>query len=327
MATKSFGYAVLEGIAQEMRADPYLSLCYEYEYPSAVGPTGELLDLGREFPYPRTSLKGFAIDEAWFVGWASGMAMAGTPAIARIPFMASLFAVEQIWNQIGKLRLMTGGQASMSVVLWIGSMGRMAGLAAQHTDAGEEAIYCYFPGLKVVCPSNAYDAKGLMISAIRDPDPVVYLSYSGAQAGAGPEVPDEAYEVPIGPAEVRQEGTDLTIVAWGAATIQVARALPDIEAAGISAEYIDPRTLKPLDVDTLAASVDKTGRLLVVDFSHNCNGYGSHVVAEVAQRVSGAKFKKLAFPDAPAPAAAEMIAWMTPDAPKIVEAAQKMMAL
>lgn len=326
MATKSWGYAVLEAVALEMRADPNLCFCYEFEYPLSVGPLGDILDLGTEFPYPRTTLQGFAIDEAWFVGWASGLAASGMPAIARIPFMASLFAVEQIWSQIGKLRLMTGGQANMPVVLWIASMGRAAGLAAQHTDAGEEAIYTYFPGLKVVCPSQAYDAKGLMTAAIRDPDPIIFLDYAMAQSGAGPEVPDEAYEVPIGKAEVRQEGTDLTIVAWGPATVQVGIALPELEAAGISVEYIDPRTLKPLDVDTLVGSVEKTKKLLVVDFSHNTNGFGSHVIAEVAQRVPGAAFHKMAFPDAPAPGEAGMIAWMTPDAPKILDAAKKMMA-
>ena len=126
---------------------------------------------------------------------------------------------------------------------------------------------------------------------------------------------------------VRQEGTDLTIVAWAPASVDVAVALPDIEAAGISAEFIDPRTLKPLDVDTLVGSVEKTGKLLVVDHGHYMNSFGSHVVAEVAQRVPEASVKKIAFPDAPGPAAGEMILWMRPDPPKIVDAAVNLVAL
>jgi pyruvate/2-oxoglutarate/acetoin dehydrogenase E1 component len=142
----------------------------------------------------------------------------------------------------------------MPLVLWIGGAGRRQGSAGQHTDVGAEVIYTYMAGLKVVVPSNAYDAKGLMIAAIRDPDPVVFRDYSEVASGEQPDVPDEAYEVPIGKAVVRQEGKDLTIVAWAPATVDVAVAMPNIAKAGISAEYIDPRTLKPLDVDTLVAS-------------------------------------------------------------------------
>jgi pyruvate/2-oxoglutarate/acetoin dehydrogenase E1 component len=116
-------------------------------------------------------------------------------------------------------------------------------------------------------------------------------------------------------------------VAWGAATVEVNKALPELAEEGISVEFIDPRTLKPLDVDTLTESVSKTGRMLVVDFSHYTNGFGSHVIAEMAQTVPGAMLRKIAFPDAPAPASAEMMDWMRPDAPKIVEAVKMMVAV
>jgi pyruvate dehydrogenase E1 component beta subunit len=156
---------------------------------------------------------------------------------------------------------------------------------------------------------------------------VIYLL--GQQMGSVPplDVPDEPYTVPIGKAAVRQEGKDITIVAWAPATIEVEKALPELAKANISVEYIDLRTIKPMDVDTLVTSVKKTQRLLVVEHGHYTNGFGSHVLAEVAQKVRGALLKKLSFPDAPAPAAAEMIVWMTPDAPKIVDAAQKMMKM
>lgn len=327
MAKKSYKYAVLEGVAQEMRANKHLCLFYEYQYPSAVSPTGELLDLGREFGMPRTSGKGWAIDEAWYVGSSAGIAMTGVPVIAHFPSMTTVYPIEYVFNQVGKLRHMTGGQASMPLVIWFDGAGRTRGSAGQHTDVGQESLYANIPGLKIVVPSNAYDAKGLMIAAIRDPDPVIFYDYREAASGEQPDVPDDAYEVSIGEAAVRQEGKDLTIVAWAPASVEVDKALPDLATEGISAEYIDPRTLKPLDVDTLVASVEKTGRLLVVDHGHYTNSFGSHVVAEVSQAVPGATVKKLAFPDAPGPGAEEMMSWMRPDAPKIVDAAKQLVAL
>jgi pyruvate dehydrogenase E1 component beta subunit len=192
---------------------------------------------------------------------------------------------------------------------------------------GQEALYANLPGIKVVAPSNAYDAKGLMIAAIRDPDPVVYFDYPEVKSGEQPDVPDEAYEVPLGKAVVRQQGKDLTLVAWAPATVDVKRALPMLAQAGISVEYIDPRSLKPLDVDTIAASVKKTRRLLVVEHGHYTNSYGSHVIAEVVQAVPGVKVRKIAFPDVPGPGAADMMAWLRPDAPKIVDAATQIMRI
>jgi len=241
MAKKTFAYAVLEGVAQEMRKDPNLSLCYQFEVPIARLPTGETLDLAKEFGTPRTSGRwGWPIDEAWYAGWATGMALTGCPAIARIPFQAAIFPAEFVCHQIGKLRSMSGGEAHLPLVLWIGGAGRRPSSAGQHTDVGEEAFYAYLPGLKVVVPSNAYDAKGLMIAAIRDPDPVVFRDYGEARIGQQPDVPDEAYEVPIGKAAVRQEGKDLTLVAWAPATVEVPRALTDLAQEGLSVEFFRP---------------------------------------------------------------------------------------
>jgi pyruvate dehydrogenase E1 component beta subunit len=181
-------------------------------------------------------------------------------------------------------------------------------------------------GIKVVVPSDAYNGKGLMIAAIRDADPVIYVQYSEVGSTAPVEVPDEAYTVEIGKAAVRQEGKDLTLVAWAPATIDVAKALPEIAKAGVSVEYIDLQSIKPLDTATLFASVKKTGRLLVVEHGPY-GGFSSHVISEVAQFVPGSKVRKITFPDAPGPGAREMIEWMRPDAPKILDAAVKMMKL
>ena len=325
MSKKSYSFAQLEAVAQEMRKNPDMVFFYEYEMPVATLPTGEILDLVKEFGPHRTSGRGWAIDESWIVGTAIGAATAGSIAIARVPSMATIYAIEYVYNQAGKLRSMTGGQASMPFVLWQGGGSRSKGSAGQHTEVGQESLYANLPGIKVVVPSDAYDAKGLMVAAIRDPDPVVYFDYPEVKAGEQPDVPDEAYEIPLGKAVVRQQGKDLTLVAWAPATVEVKRALPALAKAGVSAEYIDPRTLKPLDVDTLVTSVKKTRRLLVVEHGHYTNSFGSHVIAEVAQAVPGVKVKKIAFPDVPGPGAESMMTWLRPDAPKITDAAVQLM--
>jgi pyruvate/2-oxoglutarate/acetoin dehydrogenase E1 component len=325
MPKKSYNYAQLEAVAQEMRTNPDMVFYYEYQRPTATLPTGEVLDLVQEFGEPRTSGRGWPIDEQWIVGAAIGAAAAGSKAVARTPSMAPIYAIEFVQNQAGKIRSMTGGQASMPFVLWNDGAGRSRGSAGQHTDVGLEALYANLPGVKVVCPSNAYDAKGLMIAAIRDPDPVVYMDYGEVKSGEQPDVPDEAYEVPLGKAEIRQAGRDVTLVAWAPATVDVNRALPELQKAGVSVEVIDPRTLKPLDLDTIAASVRKTRRLLVVEHGHYTASYGSHIIAEVVQAVPNVKVRKIAFPDAPGPGSAVMMAWLRPDAPKIVDAAVQLM--
>ena len=324
MAKKSYNYAQLEAVAQEMRANPDMVFYYEYQAPTATLPTGEVLNIAKEFGELRTSGIGWPIDETWIVGAAIGAATAGSKAIARVPSMATIYAIEYVYNQAGKIRSMTGGQASMPFVMWIDGAGRSRGMAGQHTDVGFEALYAQLPGTKVVAPSNAYDAKGLLVTAIRDPDPVIYLDYSEVKAGDQPDVPDEAFEIPLGKAAIRQTGRDLTLVAWAPATVDVARALPELTQMGISVEFIDPRSLKPLDVETLVASVRKTRRLLVVEHGHYTSGFGAHVVAEVAQEVGGAKVRRLAFPDVPGPGAAGMMAWLRPDAPKIIDAVVQM---
>jgi len=325
MPKKAYAYAQLEAIALEMRRNKEMVYFYEYDVPVATSPTGEILDLVKEFGKNRTSGRGWAIDEQWLAGVSIGVAAAGSPAVVHLPSMTILYAVEYIFNQAGKLRSMTGGQASMPFVLWQAGGSRSKGSAGQHTDVGQEAIYANFPGIKVVVPSNAYDAKGLLIASVRNPDPVVYLDYPDVKSGEQPDVPDEAYEVPLGKAVVRQPGKDITLVAWAPATVDVKQALPMLAKAGISVEYIDPRTLKPLDVDTLVASARKTKRLLVVEHGHYTNSFGSHVIAEVVQAVPGIHAKKISFPDVPGPGSDVMMSWLRPDAPKIVDACTKMM--
>ena len=329
MAQKPYAYATLEAIALMMREYPDMVYIYEYAQPVATLPDGTILNVAREFGPVRTSGEkgGWALDEPWYVGCATGIAATGVRAVARLPSMTTTIALEYIFNQVGNFRMMTGGQAELPMVVWIDGAGRTRGSAQQHTQVGHEALYANLPGLKVVVPSDAYVAKGLLITAIRDPDPVIFCDYREVAAGEQPDVPDEAYEVPIGTALVRQEGTDLTLVSWAPATVDVKLALPEIEAAGISVEYIDLITIKPMDVDTVVNSVKKTGKLLVVEHGYWTNGFSANVVAEVVQALDGAKIRRITFPDAAGPSAAEMINWMRPDAPKIVDAVKKVAAL
>ena len=320
---KSMNYAILEAIQGEMRRDEFLTLLYEYQGTAARWRTGAI-DLAAEFGPPRVQF--CPIDEEWIVGGALGMSLIGVRAIAHIPSMATFIPFELMFNHAGKLRHMTGGQATMPMVLWADMARRWARQGGQHADAGLESAYARLAGLKVVIPSNPYDAKGLMISAIRDVDPVVFCHYP--VPASGPEVPDEPYTVPIGEAAVRTEGEDITIVGYAPQTAEIAKAVEELRQDGISAEFIDPRTLAPLEgvMETIVKSVQKTGRLLTSDEGSYSFSNCAEIIARVAEAVPGVRVKRLAFPDAPAPGAPEMIDYMKVDAGKIAAAARKMVA-
>jgi len=318
---KSMNYAILEAIQGEMQRDKLLTLLYEYQRPSA-GWQGRSINLEKEFGSPRVRF--CAIDEQWIVGAALGMSMTGVPAIAHIPSMATFIPFELMFNHAGKLRHMTGGQAAFPMVLWADMATRTPYQGGQHADAGLESAYARLAGLKVVVPSTPYDAKGLMISAIRDVDPVVFCHYP--MPAAGPEVPDEPYTVPVGEAAVRTEGGDLTIVGYAPQTAEIAKAVEELKKDGIAAEFIDPRTLAPLDgvMETILASVRKTKRLLTSDEGSYSFCNCTEIVARVAEAAPGVKIKRLAFPDAPAPGAPEMIHYMRVDAARIADAARRL---
>jgi len=318
---KSMKYAILEAVQGEMRRDKLLTLFYEYQRPAARW-GGRSINLEAEFGRWRARFS--AIDENWIVGGALGMSMIGVRAIAHIPSMTTLIPYELMFNHAGKLRHMTGGQAAFPMVLWADMQGRAPFQAGQHADAGLESCYARLVGLKVVIPSNPYDAKGLMVSAIRDVDPVVFCHYF--MPTSGPDVPDEPYTVPIGQAAVRTEGKDITIVGYAPQTAQIAKAVKQLKQRGISAEFIDPRTLAPLEqvMETIIKSVKKTGKLLTSDDGSYSFCNGAEIIARAAEAVPGARFKRLAFPDAPPPGAPEMIKYMRVGAADIVAAAEKM---
>jgi pyruvate dehydrogenase E1 component beta subunit len=181
----------------------------------------------------------------------------------------------------------------------------------------------HIPGVKTVVPSTPYDAKGMMASALRDPNPVVFLYPAGLRELIE-EVPDDQYEVPLDKAAVRMEGTDITIVGSGAGMPDVLKAADALKADGMSVEVVDLRSLKPMDTQTLVTSASKTKRLLAVDQSYYTLGPAAEVIARVAENVDGVKFKRVAFPDAPPPASPEMFLWMRPNADHIAGAARKL---
>ena len=314
---KSMTYAIYEAIQGEMRRDKLLTLLYEYQRPAAGA-------INLEAEFGSTRVRYCCIDEQWIVGGAMGMSMIGVPAIAHIPSMTTFIPYELMFNHAGKLRHMTGGQAAFPMVLWADMAGRHPFQAGQHADAGLESSYARLAGLKVVVPSNPYDAKGLMISAIRDVDPVVFCEYG--MPASGPPVPDAPYTVPIGEPAIRTEGADITLVGYAPQTVEIAKAVVMLKKEGIGAEFIDPRTLAPLEgvMPAILESVKKTGKLLTSDDGSYSFSNCTEIVARVAEAVPGARFKRLAFPDAPAPGAPEMLGYMRVNAGHIVAAAKKM---
>jgi acetoin:2,6-dichlorophenolindophenol oxidoreductase subunit beta len=266
------------------------------------------------------------ISETAEIGMAVGAAFAGYRPVVEL-YMAEfmLVAMDQVVNEAPRFHYMTGGQVKVPIVLKAG-YGFTAGWSGQHTGS----IYGMFmgvPGLKVVVPSTAADAKGLMTASIRDDNPVVYFHHYLLTLEHG-EVPEGEYVVPLGEAAVRREGTDVTIVAIGWLVDKALTAAEQLAAEGVSAEVIDPRTLAPLDTATILSSVDKTGRLVVVDQSTRHGSAAAVIAAEVASE----GFSSLKAPialvtalDATIPYSQPMEEYLLPDEGKIVAAVQQVL--
>jgi pyruvate dehydrogenase E1 component beta subunit len=321
MARKSWMYAVLEAVQYEMRQDKNMIWLFELTPPVASTPGKPVINLEREFTRNRVLNTG--IDEMWMVSAVLGAGLAGSKAAAYIPYQGNCMPFQVIQNHMGKLRSMTGGKASMPVVIVLEMTGQTPGFAGQHSDYEIDTYYGHIPGVKVVVPSNPYDGKGMMLSALRDPDPVLFL-WPDALREHMQEVPDEPYTVPLGKAAVRTQGSDITIVGSGGGMDVVLEATEKLQAKGMKVEAIDLRSIKPMDTETLVNSVKKTKFLLTVDQSYYTLGPGAEVIARVAENVDGARYKRVAFPDAPPPASPEMFLWMRPNADHVAAAAMKL---
>jgi pyruvate dehydrogenase E1 component beta subunit len=262
--------------------------------------------------------------EAGIAGVSIGLAAQGFRPVAEIQFTGFAYAcIDQLINHASRLRTRTRGRLTCPLVLRSPAGGGIH--APEHHSESPEAMFAHIPGLKVVAPSSPARAYGLLLSAIRDPDPVVFL-YAAGLRELVEEVPDEQYLTPLDKAAVRTTGSDLTIVSSGAGMPDVLDATEKLQKAGMKVEAIDLRSLKPIDTATLVKSVQKTKRLLTFDQSYYTLCPGAEVIARVAENVDGAKFKRIAFPDAPPPAAPEMFNWMRPNADHIIAAAKKFVA-
>ena len=223
------------------------------------------------------------LSEGGIVGTAIGMALYGLRPVAEIQFSDFIFpAFDQIVSELAKYRYRSGGQYSAPVVIRSPVGGGIRG--GHYHSQSPEAYFLHTAGLKVVCPSNPYDAKGLLLSAIRDEDPVMFFEPKRVYRAARGEVPEGDYEVPLGKAQVLREGQHMTVVAWGAMLHEALQAVHAAAEEGIECELIDLRTLLPLDIESIVKSVQKTGRFIVVHEAPKTCGYGAELISLVVEK-------------------------------------------
>jgi pyruvate/2-oxoglutarate/acetoin dehydrogenase E1 component len=315
-----FVQAVPEALKQCMRADPDVFLAGEdvAVYGSVFGTTRGLLD---EFGPERVI--DTPISEIGIVGLATGAAAVGLRPVVDIMFMDFIgCAMDQLMNQLAKMKYMFGGKARLPVTVMT-TAGAGVNLAAQHSQS-LEALVCHIPGLKVVMPSNAHDAKGLLIASIRDDDPVIFILHK-LLLGDKATVPEEPYEVPLGVANVVRAGSDVTVVAHGRMVGESLAAADALAGDGISLEVVDPRTLQPFDLPTVLASVAKTHRALVVHESVRFAGIGAEFAAEIAEHGFDdldAPVARIGAPFSPVPFSPVLEQAYVPDAARIAAEAR-----
>jgi pyruvate dehydrogenase E1 component beta subunit len=268
------------------------------------------------------------IAEGGFAGVGIGAAMVGLrPIIEFMTWNFSLVAADQLINNAAKIRQMSAGQFTLPVV-FRGPGGSAHMLAAQHSQS-TEALWTHIPGLKVVMPSTAYDAKGLLKSAIRDDNPVVFIEGEVTYADVG-EVPEGEYLIPLGVGDIKREGTDITIICWSKMVKVALQTAALLEEEGISAEVVDPRTLRPLDEELLVSSAKKTGRVLILEEGWPFNGVGAEIAYRVSKRCFDdldAPVERLAGADMPMPYNHHLEELCIPTAPRAVAAAKKLLYL
>ena len=323
MAKLQIREALRRAMVEEMRRDDRIFLMGEEvaHYKGAYKVSQGMLE---EFGPSR--VVDTPISEGGFSGLGVGAAMVGMrPIIEFMTWNFSLVAYDQVINSAAKIYQMSGGQFPVPMV-FRGPNGAAENLGAQHSTA-VDSIYAHFPGLKVVTYADAHDAYGLLKAAIRDDNPVVFLE-SEMTYGVKGEVPDEEFIIPLGKANVRRQGADLTLVSWGKTVLQCMPVVDDLVKQGIDVEFIDLRSLRPLDHRTLFTSVAKTGRCVVVHEGHLFAGVG----AELAARIQEACFDRLEAPvlrvanrDVPQPYATNLEKLVNPSPERIVAAVDRVL--
>lgn len=329
MPQKSFRQALNEALHFEMARDPSVIMLGE-DLTGGAGANGVQDAWGGPFGVTKGLLGAFGperirdtpISEAAFIGAAAGAALTGLRPIAEIMFADFVgVCMDQIMNQIAKFRYMFGGRAKTPLVIRA-TYGAGSRSGAQHTQA-LHSILTHIPGLKVVIPSNPYDAKGLLLQAIRDDDPVIFLENKMLYDTMG-DVPDAAYTIPFGEARVVRDGKDVLIVAIGRMVGFAEEAARTLAADGISACIVDPRTTSPLDEDTLLEMAEDIGRVVIVDESNPRCSIATDISALIADQAFDAlkaPIKMVTAPHSPVPYAPNLEDAYVPDAAAIVKAA------
>ena len=323
MPNMIFAQAIKDAHVVEMERDPNIYVAGEDVgvFGGCFGVTAGLLD-----QFGEKRVKDTPITESAIVGTAVGAASTGLRPIIEMMFVDFIgVALDQLYNQAGKMKYMFGGKAKIPMVMRA-SCGAGIGAAAQHSQC-LEALFMHLPGLKVVMPSTPYDAKGLLIEAIRDDNPVVFLEHKMLYAMEG-EVPEGAYTIPFGKADIKREGKDVTVVATANMVHTALGAAEKLAADGISIEVVDPRTLYPLDMETIIASVKKTHRLVILHEEVKFAGSGAEIAAQVAEDgfdYLDAPILRVAAPFCPVPFSPPLEKAYIPSEQQLIDAVKKVM--
>ncbi|MDX6304319.1 MAG: pyruvate dehydrogenase component beta subunit [Blastocatellia bacterium] len=319
MAVLTIRDALNQALREELARDANVFLMGEEvaEYQGAYKVTRGLL---QEFGPKRVI--DTPITELGFAGLGVGAAMAGLrPIVEFMTFNFSILATDQIINSAAKMLYMSAGQFKIPIV-FRGPGGSAFQVSSQHSQA-IESWYAYFPGLKVVMPSTPADAKGLLKSAIRDDDPVIFIEQERMYGMKGEVPEDENFTIPLGQAEVKREGTDATIVARSLMVPVALKAAEELAKDGVSCEVIDPRTIRPLDIKTIVESVKKTNRVVIAEESHPFAGVGAEISAEINERAFDyldAPVKRVSGVDVPMPYAKNLEQLAIPDVAEVIAA-------
>tara|TARA_B100001173_G_scaffold309809_1_gene322968 strand:+ start:1421 stop:2401 length:981 start_codon:yes stop_codon:yes gene_type:complete len=323
MRVIQFREAICEAMSEEMRLDKSIYLMGEEvaEYNGAYKASKGMLD---EFGEKRVI--DTPISELGFSGVGVGSTMTGNrPIIEFMTFNFALVGIDQIINNAAKIRQMSGGQFPCPIV-FRGPTGSAGQLAATHSQAFE-SWYANCPGLKVVVPCNPYDAKGLLKSAIRDNDPVIFMESEQMYGDKG-EVPEEEYLIPLGKAEVKITGKDVTIVSFGKIIKEAIKAIDELKKDGIEAELIDLRTIRPLDINTIIESVKKTNRLVILEESWPFGNISTEITYQIQNQIFDyldAPIEKINTADTPAPYSPVLLAEWIPNSKDVINSVNKVL--
>ena len=323
MKEYTFREVIAQAMSEEMRKDESIYLIGEEvaEYNGAYKASKGMLD---EFGHKRVIDS--PISELGFAGISIGAAMNGNrPIVEFMTFNFSMVAIDQIISNAAKMYQMSGGQWNIPIV-FRGPTASAGQLGATHSQAFE-SWYANCPGLKVIVPSNPYDAKGLLKTAIQDNDPVIFME-SEQMYGDKMEIPEEEYYLPIGKADIKREGSDVTLITFGKITKLALQAAEDLAQENISVEVVDLRTIRPLDYDTIINSVKKTNRLVILEEAWPFGSVASEVTYMVQQKAFDfldAPIKRITTPDTPAPYSAPLFAEWFPKVEEVKEEIKKVL--